>query len=305
MRGIERRPIFFDDWDRDDFVTRLDRLVVECDATCLAFALMTNHVHLALRSGARPLAEVMSRVNTGYARRFNLRHLRSGHLFENRYGSLLVDDDAYLRRLVRYVHLNPLRAGLVSSLEALAHYPWTGHAALMGEARPFQAVDEVLRWFAPDPELARKRLVAWMREGLVEGRDAPERSRPDGVPPAVRRGAVLLPEPSFRPAVTALAEPMPSPLRRRALGWTLDRLIEWLCAETGANPAQLRNGARTRVETRARAAIGHLATRELDCSVLEVSRATGVSHGAMSRSLRRGGSIVSELGLALPPSPPR
>ena len=76
-------------------------------------------------------------------------------MFQNRYGSLLVDDERYLRALICYVHLNPVRARLVGSLSELARYPWSGHAALMGGGRPFQAVDEVLRWFAPEPRLAR------------------------------------------------------------------------------------------------------------------------------------------------------
>jgi REP element-mobilizing transposase RayT len=141
--------VFRDDCDREDFVARLERVATEGGATCLAFALIPNHVHLVLRTGARPLAELMSRLNTGYARRFNRRYRRSGHLFQNRYGSLLVGDDAYLRVLIRYVHLNPLRAGLVVSLASLARYPWSGHAALMGAGKPFQAVDEVLHWFSP------------------------------------------------------------------------------------------------------------------------------------------------------------
>jgi len=304
LRGIERRPVFRDDCDREDFVARLERLATEGGATCLAFALIPNHVHLVLRTGARPLAELMSRLNTGYARRFNLRYRRSGHLFQNRYGSLLVGDDAYLRSLIRYVHLNPLRAGLVTSLAALARYPWTGHAALMGAGRPFQAIDEVLRWFAPEPQLARKRLVAWMREGLAVNPTAPDPCKPAFISSDTRPREVVLPEPSFRPVVTALVEAVPSKLRLRTRGWTLDRLVAWLCSESGADPERVQHGARTRLESRARAMIGHFATRELGYSVLEVGRATGISPGTMSRSLRRGEAIARELGLALPAAPP-
>jgi hypothetical protein len=105
--------------------------------------------------------------------------------------------------------------------------------------------------------------------------------------------------------VTALADAVPPPLRRRACGWTLDRLIAWLCSESGASAEAVRRGARTRRESPARALIGHFATRDLGCSVLEASRATGIGPGPLSRSLRRGEAIARELGLELPAAPPR
>jgi REP element-mobilizing transposase RayT len=71
---------------------------------------------------------------TGYAVSFNLRHKRAGHLFQNRYKSIVCDDEAYRLELLRYIHLNPLRAGIVTTLDALARYPWSGHRQLIGEA---------------------------------------------------------------------------------------------------------------------------------------------------------------------------
>jgi REP element-mobilizing transposase RayT len=113
VRGIERQRIFRDDEDREDFLARLGRQALESGTACLAWALLPNHAHLVLQTGNRPLSEVMRRLNTGYARGFNLRHRRTGYLFQNRFRSILVEDDPYLRVLLRYVHLNPLRAGLV------------------------------------------------------------------------------------------------------------------------------------------------------------------------------------------------
>ena len=112
VRGIERRKIFYDDADRDAFVTRLGQVLIETHTDCFAWALIPNHVHLLLRTGLTPIATVMRRLLTGYAVQFNRRHRRHGHIFQNRYKSILCQEDPYLKELVRYIHLNPLRAGL-------------------------------------------------------------------------------------------------------------------------------------------------------------------------------------------------
>lgn len=112
-RGVERRDIFVVDRDRESFLDRFSTLLVDTDTGCLAWALMSNHIHLLLRPGPAGLATFMRRLLTGHAVAFNLRHQRVGHLFQNRYHSILCDEDSYLLPLIRYIHLNPLQAGLV------------------------------------------------------------------------------------------------------------------------------------------------------------------------------------------------
>jgi putative transposase len=111
-RGIARREIFLADADRDDFLKRLADILMESKTACYAWVLIPNHLHLLLRTGTTPLSSVMKRVLTGYAVGFNRRHNRQGHLFQNRYKSILCQEEPYLLELVRYIHLNPLRAGL-------------------------------------------------------------------------------------------------------------------------------------------------------------------------------------------------
>ncbi len=145
VRGIERRAIFRDDVDRAEFVRRLSALVEAGALTVYAWALLPNHAHLLVRTGARPLHRSFRSLLTGHAGAFNRRHRRSGHLFQNRYKSVVVEEAAYKLELVRYLHLNPLRAGVVADLRALAPYPWTGHSALLGTVpRPWQATEEIL-----------------------------------------------------------------------------------------------------------------------------------------------------------------
>ena len=148
IRGIERKAIFKDRDDRTTFVERLDTILSETDTPCYAWVLMHNHVHLLLKTGLTPIATIMRRLLTGYAQQFNRRHRRHGHLFQNRYKSFLCQEDAYLLELVRYIHLNPLRANVVKDLKALRQYVWCGHSVLMGQVEnDWQDTNYVLRLF--------------------------------------------------------------------------------------------------------------------------------------------------------------
>lgn len=131
VRGIERRPIFRDDRDRDDFVRRLSDSALAQAIRVYAWALLPNHAHLLVRTEGKPLARAMRSLLTGYAGAFNRRHHRAGHLFQNRYKSIVIEEEPYFLEVVRYLHLNPLRAGVVADLPALARYPYCGHAALL------------------------------------------------------------------------------------------------------------------------------------------------------------------------------
>ena len=124
VRGIERKKIFKDDTDRVKFLERLGAILTDTKTHCLAWTIIPNHFHLLLRTGATLISSVMRRLLTGYAIYFNRRHRRSGHLFQNRYKSILCQEDAYLLELVRYIHLNPVRAKLVTDYNELQNYPF-------------------------------------------------------------------------------------------------------------------------------------------------------------------------------------
>ncbi len=113
----------------------------------------------------------MRRLLTGYAIYFNLRHKRSGHLFQNRYKSFVCEEDAYQLELVRYIHLNPLRAGLVEDLAALDTYAWSGHAVIMGKRLlEGQSADQVLSLFSKGKREARGRYRLFVADGVQLGR---------------------------------------------------------------------------------------------------------------------------------------
>ena len=119
-RGVDGREIFADDSDRQTFLATTRGLKRETDCSVLAYCLMGNHFHFAIRVGRTPLSRIMHRLLTVYAMAFNFRHDRQGHLFQARYKSVLCLDDAYLIALIRYIHMNPVRRGLVSSPELWA-----------------------------------------------------------------------------------------------------------------------------------------------------------------------------------------
>ncbi|MBP1687778.1 MAG: hypothetical protein H6Q33_3921 [Deltaproteobacteria bacterium] len=171
IRGLERRVIFRDAPDRRDFLNRLGTACERTGARVLAWALLPNHAHLLLRSGAHGLSALMRQVLTGYAGTFNRRHHRHGHLFQNRFKSILVERGPYLLQLVRYLHLNPVRAGLVRTLAELDRYPWTGHAHLMGRRRAaWQDVDTVLAHFGQSLGAARHGYREFVATGWKQGR---------------------------------------------------------------------------------------------------------------------------------------
>ena len=170
-RGIERRRIFDDDQDCYDFLNRLSLILEETRTTCYAWSLIPNHFHLLLRTGKVPVATVMRRLLTGHAIAYNRRHRRQGHLFQNRYKSILCQEDAYLLELVRYIHLNPLRAGLVDDLKQLDKYPFSGHGVLMGKHKQsWQNNDGVLSLFDKRVGSARRAYRAFVSKGMDQGR---------------------------------------------------------------------------------------------------------------------------------------
>jgi putative transposase len=197
VRGLERHRIFRDDADRVGGVARLADLVAQGHFTVYAWALLSNHAHLLVRTGNGPLARAMRSLLTGYAGAFDRRQKRASHLFQNRYKSIVVEEEPYLLELVRYLRLHPLRAGVVAGLRALERYAWSGHRGFLGTVpRAWQATGEILRRFARGPRLARRayrevlaaappeasprvagRRFGAERRGLGRGGCAPSRAR--------------------------------------------------------------------------------------------------------------------------------
>jgi len=171
IRGIERRRIFRDNKDRENFIKRLSVILPETDTSCYAWSFLNNHAHFLFRSGETGISKVMRRLLTGYAVTFNRRYKRHGQLFQNRYKSIICQEDSYLKELVRYIHLNPLRVGLVPNITELNRYPYCGHSALTGRiSRKWQDTGYVLAIFGKTLKRARNAYLNFVTAGTSMGR---------------------------------------------------------------------------------------------------------------------------------------
>lgn len=154
-RGNERREIFRDDADYKEFCKRAAQAVAETGQKCLAWALIPNHFHLLILRGDRLLSDTMRKLMTGYAGYFNRRHWRAGHLFQDRYKAILCQEEEYLLEVTAYIHLNPMRAGLVKRYCDLAGYKWCGHGEVLAGVGGLVARDFLLEHFG-DREAAER-----------------------------------------------------------------------------------------------------------------------------------------------------
>jgi REP element-mobilizing transposase RayT len=172
-RGVLRRPIFANDRDRSKLQGLLAEVLGPSGTRAVAWAFMPNHIHLVLRTGETSISTTMRLVLSEYARHFNGRHDRFGHLFQGRFGSRLIVGDADFLTIIRYVHRNPIEAGLVSDVGALGRFPWSGHPTLMGYRPPcaFELPELVLGRFSEDVATARERLGSWMSASREEKDD--------------------------------------------------------------------------------------------------------------------------------------
>jgi REP element-mobilizing transposase RayT len=164
-RGDRREDIFEDDQDRLTFLKTLEQVINQFNWTCYAWCMMDNHYHLLIQTPDGNLSKGMRQLNGVYTQASNRRHRRVGHLFQGRFKAILVDKDAYLLELARYIVLNPVRAGMV---KAPKDWAWSSYRASMGlePAPPWLAEDGLLAMFAKRRSLAQQRYEQFVSEGI-------------------------------------------------------------------------------------------------------------------------------------------
>lgn len=303
IRGIEGARIFQDDFDRRYFISRLSRLAECTGAKVLAWVLMDNHVHLLMFSGHGGISKLMRRLLTGYAIRYNLRHHRRGYLFQNRYKSIVCEEEPYLLELVRYIHLNPLRAGIVRSLEELDRYPWSGHCGLIGKDKnDWQEKEYVLLQFSK----TRRRAILGYRKFMEEGKDQGRR-------PELVGGGLIRSQGSWSRVISMkngkekekhdarilgggdfvagiLKEANKNLRRQLRLGErkdSIDGMIRKMCSEAGVKEQEIRSGGQRRVVSRVRAQIAYYLCHELGISMAEIARNLGVCSSAIIKAVQK------------------
>ncbi|UCH23887.1 MAG: transposase [Deltaproteobacteria bacterium] len=308
VRGIERRRIFYDDQDRDNFIRRLGDIITDTETFCFAWTLIPNHLHLVLRTGKTSISTVMSRLLTGHAVYYNRRHRRHGQLYQNRFKSILCQEDTYLLELVRYSHLNSMRAKLVKDLKELDKYPYSGHSAIMAKKqRNFQDVEYVLRFFGKKVIAARRAYRRFVNKGITQGR------RPDLVGGglvrsaggwsaliAMRRDQVrmkgderILGDGEFTQSVLDLAkERVEQRYRLKAQGYNLDKVTLRVANVLGMEPSQIWAPGKNPKTVKARSLLCYWAVRQLGFSATELSKRLGISQPSVSISVKRGETIA-------------
>ncbi|MFQ5846379.1 MAG: transposase [Candidatus Methylomirabilales bacterium] len=308
IRGIERKRIFQDDTDRQQFENRLGPILTETSTGCYAWAFLPNHVHLLLRTGVVPLATVMRRLLTGYAVTYNRRHRRNGPLFQNRYKSILCQEDAYLVELVRYIHLNPLRAHIVAGLGNLDAYPYTGHSVILGHRENnWQDVHTVLAHFGRTGAAARRRYREYVQAGIEKGQ------RPDLIRGSlmrslggwsqvteVREGGdrrkgeerILGDSRFVREVLAANEERLDRRYRLQAQGYGLEQVAQRVATLFEMEPREIYGPGRHRSLVHARSLFCYWAVRELGASATALARTLGISQPAVSIAVRRGEKIA-------------
>ncbi len=303
VRGIDKSDIFRDDEDKARFLERLGQTVSEGKCTVYAWVLMDNHVHILFKSGKQDISAVMRKLLTWYAQYFNRKHRRTGHLFENRYKSILCDEDNYLLALIRYIHLNPVRANIVTTLEQLDRYPWSGHRTLIGKAKHhWMDVDHVQSEFGTTRRRAVNAYRRFIQEGLSQGR-MPELTgggliRSKGgwsqVLSARRSGRKeefderILGGGDFVNGILKEAEEKTRrQLKLRRSGKTIDKIIEEECKEERISANELKGGGRRRKVSTLRATIAKRGLDELGLSMAEIARHVGVTTSSIAKAVER------------------
>lgn len=307
-RGIARKKVFDDDADRDFFLERLGMIIQESQTQCFAWALIPNHFHLLLKTGATPIATVMKRLLTGYAMHYNRRHKRYGHLFQNRYKSILCQEDTYLLELIRYIHLNPLRAKLVADMKGLDRYAYSGHSVLMGKVKAeWQNTEYVTRLFDKQLSTARRRYRAFVQKGIVEGkRDdlvGGGLIRSVGGWAAVRElrkakafqkgDERILGDGDFVKSVLSEAkEAFERKFRLKEKGIDLDYIANKAAEIIGIDPTLVWSKGRQSKVVQARSLLCYWATEELGVSQSVLSKRLALAPSAISLSVVRGRGLV-------------
>jgi REP element-mobilizing transposase RayT len=311
IRGIERRKIFRNKQDCEDFLDRLSNLLPKTETLCYAWAFLPNHAHFLFRTGPIPIATLMRRLPTGYVVNFNRRHKRHGQLFQNRYKSIVCQEEVYLKELVRYIHLNPIRARIVRTLPELNRYSYSGHSVLMGKKnRPWQDVDYVLSYFGKTPGRAKKAYYSYVEAGLEQGRRKELTGggliRSLGGWAEVSKYGLkgqghmksderILGESDFVDDILSHpSEKFERNYELKRLGYDVDRIasrVAEIC-EIEVNDIFLKGKQQKRVKPRS--LFWYWAVRELGISLTELAKRLGISVAGVGYSVERGEIIARE-----------
>lgn len=269
-RGNERKAIFRDDHDRARYLDRLAHYREEFEFQLLAYCLMDNHVHLAIKTGKVPLSRIMAGLQSSYTQYFNRRHARVGHLFQGRYKALLVEQGPYALALVRYIHENPVKARVVAKPE---QYRWSSDRFYRkGKGLDWLDCDRVLRMLGRGRSAAVREYRRLMREEVEE----PYEELPSW-------GGAVKGDEAFADRVLQMAGEPPVVPR----GMTIERIAREVARAEAVDLSRMRGPSRDRESSRARLMVAWLAREIGRIPVAQSARYFGRAGGTMTIGLHR------------------
>ncbi len=255
LRGNAGQDIFFSDDDRYYLYLLIQQGVERYRHRILAFCLMNNHIHLAIQVSKDPLSKIIQNISFRYTRWINKGRHRIGHLFQGRYKAVLVDADSYLLELVRYIHLNPVRAGLVKEI---GEYKWSSHKAYLGEEEISWLHSEwVLSQFAERLNTSRRRYFSFVSAGREEG----HRTEFHGGGEDAR----ILGDDGYLNKITGGKED-------KNQAPELKKIIDYICEQYGVTEAELIDRGRNQRYSEVRGIIGWLAVNLNAAKIKEVAK---------------------------------
>jgi putative transposase len=313
QRGIERKEIFCDDADRKEFVRRLSEGLSQTGHKCYGWVLMPNHFHLLIRTGAKPLTDLMRKLLTGYALYFNKKYKRNGYLYQGRYKSILCHEESYLLELIRYIHLNPWRAKQLKDIKELNTYPWSGHAVLLGNIKnEWQSTGEILERFGDTARKAKEKY--W--EFVLTAKDVGQRDDLTGG--GLRRSAggwsgvfalrannerwqgderVLGDGEFVNQVLKASDERILGHEKLKRDGWDFQKLVNYVCRIMSVNKEGIYHRSRKNQISQARELIMYWGKSELNLSGRMLAGLFKISSMAVSKSIQRGELLSMKKGL--------
>ena len=309
VRGLEKRALFNDDRDRFEFLSRLSKSLKRSFCECYAWVLMSNHIHLLLRTGISSLSAVMRSLLTSYAVYFNHAYKRNGYLYQNRYKSILCQEDSYFLKLVAYIHLNPIRARIVNSIDELDHYPWCGHSTIVGSVKhDWQNINEVLLHFSRNKRTARTLYRKFINKqsgkerniNMINGNYKQSATGWKHIDSSVsdntswRGDGRILGDKGFVDSILKKAnEGLDKKCRLRAAGWNIDTLTSYICELYNVSEKDILKKGRSNALSSAKGLICYWGYNKLGLSGAELSRYLDVSRPAISKNINLG-KIISE-----------
>lgn len=274
VRGNHRQVTFRTPGDYQAYLERLGRYLRSCEVRLWAYCLMPNHVHLLVETGTQPLSTLMQRLQQSYTQYFNCIHRKVGHLFQGRYKAIICEKDSYLLTLIRYIHLNPVRAKLVKQPDA---YAYSGHVAyLTGQATAV---------LDPAPGLAvfggPSAYQEFVREGMGEGHQANYYMVAD---------QRFLGPACFVDEWQARIQDVPTRRPRQSLA----RALQAVAAGLGVDVARLRSADRSWAVSRQRTQAAYLLIRRAGYRTADVAAALHRDQATVSTMLTRLATRLSE-----------